>query len=129
VNQRVIWCGLDAQRRYTLHSPASAATPLLIDPATPGCAAAWPSNSGWAELRDEQGWLMPLYVHAAQSAPAQAARQQAQATLAMAMNSGGGQVKLQHLSEPGPVWPWWLSWLLCSGALWWLERRAPGRAA
>jgi hypothetical protein len=27
---------------------------------------------------------------------------------------------------PGPRWPWWLAWLLASGALWWFERSRLG---
>lgn len=123
VDQRSIWCGLDPQRHYTLHSAANAPTQLLIDPATPGCAAAWPGHGGWAELRDDQGLLLPLYVHPPAAAPAQLARQQAQATLAMALASSAPEVVSNQHDTAAPAWPWWLAWLLSTCLLWLLERR------
>jgi hypothetical protein len=120
--ERVVWCGLDPARRYALYSAAEVQW-VHPDPATPGCAAAWPQHIGWAELRDEQTVALPLYVHGADSAPAQQARQWAEATLVRVHQSDSHSERSTTL-QPGAAWPWWIAWMLVSGALWWYERRS-----
>lgn len=122
VEQRVVWCGLDPARRYQLHA-SDHVQQLLPDPAQADCAAAWPAQPGWQQLRDDKGGQWTLYVHPADAAPAQLQRQQQEYTERLAQQSAQRTEPQDLIYAAGPAWPWWLAWLLASALLWWLERR------
>lgn len=115
----------------------------LPDPAANGCAAVWPTHSGWQRVGGGDGAPM-LYVHPADALPGVAALGRRDATQRLAASTeahptapGSGATQALPFTEPttqraagsGPRWPWFLSWLLASGLLWWLERTRRPRPA
>jgi hypothetical protein len=123
VAERGVLCGLDDTA--TLRAPDASNIPLARD-ATTGCAAFWPTQSGWHELTlGETPAAFP--VRAEDEAPGLRAAERREATLALAANAAPSS-GTTPLENPGPRWPWLLAWLLVSTALWWFERSRLGRA-
>jgi len=125
--QRMSLCGVgDAA---SVIAPDGGTHALLRDPAARGCAAFWPRSGGWHRLRSgdrEQAF----FVRARDAAPGLRAQDMHEATLRLAASSSGAasdQMSAQAPHHPGARWPWWLGWLIASGALWWFERSRLGR--
>lgn len=117
-------CGLAPG--LTLHGPDGDEIPLPIDPAlgTRRCAAFWPAEPGWHELRsDDQRWAFP--VRGRDEAPGLLAAERREATLALVNTGGPGVVR--PVPVAGARWPWMLAWLCVTALLWLLERSRPGR--
>lgn len=123
VGERSAVCGLADDA--ALRAPDASALPLARDAAT-GCAAFWPTQSGWHELTlGETTAAFP--VRGEDDAPGLRAAERREATQALAAN-GVPSSETKPLQNPGPRWPWLLAWLLLSAALWWFERARLGRA-
>ncbi|MEG2802690.1 hypothetical protein [Stenotrophomonas sp.] len=121
--ERVALCGVAEGAQ--VDDAAGAAVPLRIDPATgsAACAAYWPAQAGWHQLR--QGTqTQAFYVYAPDQARAMH-RQQLREAMAQQALEGAGTAQAREASRPGPRWPWWLAFLGVAGLLWWLERRRP----
>lgn len=128
VSERAVLCGLTEAAR--LHSPDGQVMALAVDPATGGraCAAFWPAQAGWHELRaGERTWAFP--VRDRDEAPGLVAAGLRESTLALANAAPALAVAATPAGGgPGERWPWALAWMLLSTALWWLERSRPGTA-
>lgn len=100
---------------------------LAIDPAAgpAGCAAWWPTQAGVHRIiQPERGedQEFAVLVLPDQALAALKARETAEATsLWAAAQSAPAAHGLPE--QQGPRWPWFLGWLLASGALWFAERR------
>ncbi|GAA5082448.1 carboxypeptidase regulatory-like domain-containing protein [Lysobacter panacisoli] len=129
--ERVALCGLPAVQA-SVTTPAGVDVPVLRDPTTGSraCAAFWPREGGWHRLRsgEREQWL---YVRAANEAPGLRANELRTATLALATSAPAVATTNTVVAPRHPTsrWPWWLSWLLASVALWWFERSRLGRRA
>jgi len=125
--QRMALCGLNDGASVV--APGGGTHPLLRDPAANGCAAFWPLAAGWHRVRmgDRE---QAFYVRARDEAPGLHAQAVRETTLRLASSSpmattDGSHAQAPH--HPGARWPWWLAWLIVSGALWWFERSRVGR--
>lgn len=126
IGQRVSICPVGDSAEVL--TPDTDATRLLPDPQAgmPACAGFWPRQAGWHWLREGER-AQPFFVHAANDAPGLQRIARSDATRAL---TGGGRA-IPDSNEPqaarhgprGPSWPWFLAWLACAAALWWLERR------
>ncbi|MGO4549737.1 carboxypeptidase regulatory-like domain-containing protein [Lysobacter sp. 2RAF19] len=122
VGERIALCGIS--RDATITSPRGTQTRLWIDPATQtrACAAWWPREAGWHRL-SSQGRTQSFNVRAATQAAGLHAQRVREATLRLAADARATPVNTADAPRnPGARWPWWLAWLLASGALWWFER-------
>lgn len=146
--ERVVLCGL-ADGAQVL-PPRGAALDLLIDPVRGAerCAGFWPEAAGWHALR-QGGQSTAWYVRARDEAPGLRAAELREATLALAAapaspGAGSASTSTSASASPaqdrfggrfadglprGPAWPWFLAWLGCAAALWWLERSRLGLRA
>ncbi|MBW8367192.1 MAG: carboxypeptidase regulatory-like domain-containing protein, partial [Arenimonas sp.] len=123
VGDRSVLCGLDDSA--ALRAPDASAITLARDTAT-GCAAFWPTSSGWHALTvGETTAAFP--VRGADEAPGLLAAERREATQALAANATAAAADITAVEAPGPRWPWLLGWLLLSAALWWFERARLGR--
>ncbi|KGQ19357.1 hypothetical protein LF41_3007 [Lysobacter dokdonensis DS-58] len=128
VGERIALCGLS--RDAVVAAPHGTKTPLLIDPTTGdrACAAYWPREAGWHTATRARG-VQYFHVVAADATPGLHANRLREATQRLVAESVGGS-NAKAGSEPpripGARWPWWLAWLLASGALWWFERSRTG---
>jgi hypothetical protein len=127
VNQRISICPADDAAEVI--APNANTTHLLPDPhsGTPACAAFWPQQSGWHWLREGER-LQPFFVRATDDAPGLQRTIRSDATRAL-VNAAPSPATAAASStlQPAPrgaSWPWFLAWLICTAALWWLERRA-----
>lgn len=126
--ERVALCRLGAPSEVL--APGGARTALLIDPASPGCAAYWPVAAGWHSLRQTGAGaqLRPFFVYPANALPEVRAAQTRDATLRLAQSppesARGGAA---GPARRGSSWPWFAAWLAASVALWWFERARVGR--
>ncbi|WP_033920067.1 hypothetical protein [Sphingomonas sp. 37zxx] len=111
-------CGLAEDAR--LLAPDGGVSRLLIDRAANDCAAFWPQQPGWHVVRNAKDRETALYVHPANAAPALAAAQRREGTLALI---GSPSTDAAERSAPGPRWPWLLLLLALIAPLWWLERQ------
>ena len=120
LGERTILCGLSEGDGVT--SPGGAQVELVIDPASgaAACAGYWPAEAGVHQLRRGDSTL-PLLVRDPAAYPAMVAAERQAATKALAAQSPTTEATPHE--QPGPRWPWWLAWLLVSGALWLYERR------
>jgi len=126
VGERIALCGL--AREAQVESPQGSAVPLLIDPATGvrACAAYWPRESGWHRVRSA-GDTQRFYVRAQSEATTLHANARREGTLSLVSDAPHAIASAEAAPRtPGPRWPWWLAWLLASGALWWFERSRLG---
>lgn len=123
--ERIAICGVAASARVV--APDGGEVALVTDPAAgaKGCAAYWPAGPGVHrivqparnELQEFAFAVLPKDALAASRA-----RETAEATSRWAEEQNAPTV--QELPERrGPAWPWFLGWLLVSGALWFAERR------
>lgn len=127
--QRIALCGVAEEANVI--APDGATSKLLRDPATGSraCAAFWPRAEGWHLLRSGER-EQPFFVRGAASAlDANAIRTATLALAASAPATAGAGAASKAPRHPTARWPWWLAWLLASGALWWLERSRFGRRA
>lgn len=123
VAERSVLCGVG--KDVTLRAPDASLLLLVPDSAT-GCAAFWPTQSGWHEL-DSGEAITAFPVRSADDAPGLRAAERRDATRALATNAAPAW-RAARVENPGPRWPWLLAWLLVSAALWWFERARAGRA-
>ncbi|WP_119718211.1 carboxypeptidase regulatory-like domain-containing protein [Cognatilysobacter tabacisoli] len=127
--QRLSLCGVAGGTRVL--TPGGAIRPVLVDPATGSarCAAFWPRESGWHRLASgpQSAWF---HVRAADSAPGLHRNAVREATLRLVVQRAVPIAASTAAAprSPGARWPWWLAWLLASGALWWFERSRLGRS-
>ncbi len=124
VDRRSAVCGI--ADGAVVEDPARNAVPLAPDPGSPGCAAFWPSESGWHTLVDG-ATRRPFHVLARGQGETIERTQTRDATLALASASTAPAPTNQRM--PGPRWPWFLAWLAIATLLWWLERRPPAPGA
>jgi hypothetical protein len=126
INQRVSIC--PAESAAQVIAPDANTTHLLPDPRSgaPVCAGFWPQQSGWHWLRESER-LQPFYVRATNDAPGLQHTARSDATRALVNDSRLiANAITSSTIQPGPrgpSWPWFLAWLICAVALWWLERR------
>lgn len=118
--ERAVLCGLAAEAR--LVSPEGEEIPLLRDAA--GCAALWPA-AGWYELHTD-GAKASFYVRAADDGSSLRHARDRRETERL-LRAPSGKATPPTRAVPLPRWPFFLTWLTCAAALWWLERR-PTRA-
>lgn len=124
VGERTVLCGLDGE--VALRAPDASAIALARDEAT-GCAAFWPTQSGWHALTvGDTPAAFP--VRGEDEAPGLRAFERREATQFLAANAAPPSPSTP-LETPGARWPWALAWLLLSAALWWFERSRLGRNA
>jgi len=127
--ERIALCALGAAAN--VRTPAGDTVALLRDPATGprNCAAFWPRQAGWHQLRSGEQTLS-FFVRAPTGAPGLRAGETREATSRLAASSAIASATAGTVpGHPGERWPWWLAWLLASAALWWLERSRLGRRA
>lgn len=114
-------CGVQAPLLSLTHE--GVAVPLRVDPATGDarCAGWWPRQAGWHRLQhgDRTHWR---YVF--DPAQTRALHQQAvmDATAHRLATAEPAPVQVSQ-RVPGPRWPWWLAFVVCTSLLWWLEQR------
>jgi hypothetical protein len=123
--ERIAICGLDASARVI--APDQKEVPLAIDPAAgaQGCAAYWPPQPGVHTIvqtaGDSQQSFAFLVLPETAIGPIRA-RETGEATVRWAAQQDAPAARAAP-ERRGPAWPWFLGWLLLSGALWWGERR------
>lgn len=124
---RSVVCGVS--KDAVVVAPDGTQTPLLVDPGTgsAACAGYWSKQAGWHLLRDG-ATATPFHVPTATQTPALRAQALRQATQALAGASSAAR-DAATVRAPGPRWPWFISWLLLSAVLWWLERSRHGLRA
>jgi hypothetical protein len=88
-------------------------------------------QAGWHLLQSGDR-TQPFHVRAADAAPGLLANETREATLRLA--AAAHLTVASTIAEAAPRhagarWPWFLAWLLASGALWWFERARSGRRA
>ncbi|HEY5849474.1 MAG TPA: carboxypeptidase regulatory-like domain-containing protein [Lysobacter sp.] len=128
-HQRIAACGLGNGASVT--APDGTSAPLLIDPATGSrnCAAFWPRAAGWHRLKSGEH-LLSFHVRGTGAAAGLHAGEVRDATSRLAADPAISLAAATAVpGHPGARWPWWLAWLLASGATWWLERARLGRRA
>lgn len=127
--QRVRLCNIANNAQVI--APDGKAALLLPDPISgmPPCAAYWPRQSGWHQLRlGERSW--PFYVRDNTEAFGLQRAELREATLNLVGEAAHDQTTSSSAAAPerrGSPWPWFFAWLLISSALWWLERSRLGR--
>lgn len=131
VGRRLALCGLAAGAKVS--GPDGNAMEIAVDPATGtrACAAFWPTQAGWHVLQSGDR-AQPFHVRAADAARGLLANETREATLrlaAVAPLAAASKIDEAASRHAGARWPWFLAWLLASGALWWFERSRPGRRA
>lgn len=118
IDQRSVVCGIG--EAASIEDAAGDRTALRIDPSTPGCAAWWPSRTGWSILHDgDSRW--PVHVFGANEARSLLRTHTRDATARLAGNAPA----TTPVDADMPRWPLFCAWLLVAGLLWWLERRLP----
>ncbi len=115
-SERSVLCGITDNA--LVESLSGTQQRLRVDPATPGCAAWWPEQSGWHRLGEHA-----VYVFDPTKAPT-LHRADTQAATATLINAPARASAQATATQPGPRWPWWLAFVLLVGLLWWMERRA-----
>lgn len=127
--ERMAICGLAAPARAL--APDGTEAPLVIDPdaGARGCAAYWPADPGVHTIAqtgpgDEQ--TFEVLILPAASLTSIRARETGEATAIWAAQQNAPTAR-EVPDRRGPAWPWFLAWLLVSGALWYGERRIRAR--
>ncbi len=119
--ERQLVCGVQAPLQAL--AADGTATPLAVDPASGDarCAAWWPREAGWQQLRlgERELWRYVFEPAKARGLHRQSMIEATARTLS-ANPAADAQVARQ---VPGSRWPWWLGFVLCASLLWWLERR------
>lgn len=118
-------CGLESE--VAIIAPDNTAIPLAVDPAAGerGCAAFWPSRPGThtivqtASGREDRFAIEILPAEALSGVRARELGEQTSIWAARQNSERAGEIP----DRVGPAWPWFLGWLLVTGALWLLERR------
>ncbi|UHQ18773.1 hypothetical protein LVB87_11330 [Lysobacter sp. KIS68-7] len=129
VGERVAICGI--AREASVTSPRGATVTALVDPNTGArnCAAFWPREAGWHRVTSA-GRAQLFHARATDDAPGLHTSLVREATLQLAADAptydAATSASLPVPRHPGARWPWWLAWLLASGALWWFERSRRG---
>jgi hypothetical protein len=125
-NERIGLCSLSGQVQVV--RPDGRTAPIQPDPATPGCGAFWPDESGWHVLNRDKGRPWTFFVYPAHALPAVRGAVLRNATQMLA--APGSHVALDSPASPGDgvlrPWIWFPAWLIVSALLWWLERARIG---
>jgi hypothetical protein len=121
-DRRQVICNLESDASVT--APDGKRSLLLRDRS--GCAGYWPESGGWHVLSvaDSQ-W--PFYVRSHGEARALLASELRSATLGIEAERIADPDMQASAPVPGSPWPYFLVFLLVSGATWWLERSGVGR--
>lgn len=123
VQQRLTICGLGPEARIV--APGGGVIRLVVEPPA-RCAAFWPAQPGWHQLRDaSRSW--PFHVQAADALPGLRAADARAATMRLVAGQGVERPSGATRVHRGSSWPWFLAWLAASAALWWFERRPATR--
>jgi len=131
VGDRAVLCGVSDEAR--VERPDGSVAVLRTGSGERGCAAFWPSISGWYRLRrpgtgsGEQDW--PFFVHPADQLSGVRTARDRDATLmlrAQTQDTAGSDIG--NPERPGSPWPWFIAWLVASALLWWVERSGFGRS-
>ncbi|GAB2516970.1 carboxypeptidase regulatory-like domain-containing protein [Lysobacter humi (ex Lee et al. 2017)] len=127
-HRRLVLCNARGALRVT--APDGTVTVPLPETSRPSgsCAAFWPRQAGLHRV--EAGTLAAiLHVRRDDEAPGLHAHAVHEATERLRATAPDAQRANTAAApeQPGRRWPWWLGWLLASGALWWLERARIGR--
>jgi hypothetical protein len=123
--ERIGVCGIAEPVRVM--APDGLEVPLAIDPDAGawGCAAYWPSTTGVhtivQEGRGARQTFAFMVLPEASLAPIRA-QETGEATVRWAARQNTPGVPATP-GRRGAAWPWFLAWLLLSGALWFGERR------
>jgi hypothetical protein len=125
VGERVTLCGIHAGD-VVEDASGERVTPIVDDSSMPVCAGYWPQQAGW------HAWLSgdarnPFWVRADDEARGLARADAARATRAL-MGASPGRETMATRDAPMPRWPFFRAWLIATGLLWWLERRALSEA-
>lgn len=123
--ERMAICGLTGAAQVL--GADGTPTPLLIDPAAgaKGCAAYWPSAEGVHTIEQSGRGGKQTYdflVLPRGALTAIKAREAGEATARWAAEQNAPNVRGVP-ERRGPAWPYFLAWLLLSGAQWFAERR------
>ena len=123
--ERIAICGVDASARVIASNRSEVA--LAIDPAAGarGCAAYWPSQPGVhtiVQMADDSQQSFAFLVLPETALGPITARETGEATARWAAQQDAPAARTTP-ERRGPAWPWFLGWLVLSGALWWGERR------
>lgn len=122
LDERASICGIGDGAQ--LIAPDGTATALAVVAREDGirCAAAWPSATGWHEVRDG-GRHAAFDVADADAAPSLRAAERVGATRAMALRDGNVDAAPATHESTWPRWAVFLVWLAVATVLWWLERQ------
>lgn len=127
--ERMAVCGIAASARAL--GPDGTDVALAIDPASGarGCAAYWPTRAGVHMIvqpgtGDRQSFA--FLVLPGDAVAGITARETGEATLRWAAEQNAPAIR-DVPQRRGPSWPYFLVWLLISGALWFGERRWAAR--
>ncbi len=125
--ERAILCGAVDGSEMT--APDGHRTRPLVDPrsGTGGCAAFWPTRSGWHAVKDGEDRESAVYVHPAGSTPSLIATEARQATLDLAAAPAQSAAASNTSRAPGSPWPWFAALLVVLTGLWTLERYRPAQ--
>lgn len=125
--QRSVICGI-ADGGHVI-PPDGEPVALHVDRASGAtrCAGFWATAAGWHQLRDSERSQPFLIPDREQTAGLDAsALREATLTLAAGDSPARAGAHAQPQSpQPGRRWPWFLAWLLVTGASWILERGLP----
>jgi hypothetical protein len=131
--ERMAVCGLSSPAQVS--APGGSRHDLVVDPAAGarGCAALWPAEPGVHVITTPARGQAPAQSFALLVLPRAAlagiaARETGAETLRWAM----AQTRPAASDRPeqrGAAWPFFLGWLLASGALWLIERRLRARGS
>ena len=122
VNQRIDWCDAGSTASVTDSSGQALELVAGVD----GCLSYWPTQPGWHQWRQGEREAS-FFVRMPDDGTALRAQQQIEWNQLLASSSRSQTATTTAV--PGPRWPWAALWLLLSGGLWWLERRAAGPRA
>ncbi len=132
VGERTAICGLGEGARVA--GPDKSVVTLAVDPAAGarGCAAYWPSAPGVHTIVQPGGdgdQIFAFLVLPEAVLKAITARETGEATALWASQQNAPDAR-RLVERRGPAWPYFLGWLLVTGALWFGERRVrAGRAS
>lgn len=125
VGARTAICGIAPSARVT--APDGDEVALAIDPAAgaSGCAAYWPVAAGVHTIIQDgsdgrESFAFMVLPEAAQATIAM--RETGETTARWAARQTAPDARVPP-EQRGAAWPWFLGWLIVSGALWLAERR------
>lgn len=95
---------------------------LISDPGNRGCAAFWPTQTGWHRIM--RRGMSSFYVQPATAYPAM---RDTDATLKPAMRGARDRLAAKPAKQVGSPWPWFALLIVAVTGVWIFERRNPDR--